>query len=402
MAFDHGQEWGWLAYAQGRWYTTMLVANLPAPSREELRVDGDYTLAIGTFTVAEARSAKIVSAEGELPGPIKPGSMRYYADAYGPNGAFATFDYDDGTGPSSVYAGWVFPDSQLSVTKLGPRTVSKIKTSRLQCPNCGGEVPKLHDGRSERLGCPYCGAISDIPTRTVIAEQEKLLQVPDIPIGNAGIFESNSYTCLAYIRRSTDSEGEPYQWDEYLLFNAQQGYRWLVKDPETGWTWVSFVNPADIDRSALPNEVRFANQLFQFRNSGVARVDYVLGEIYWKCSIGETVSVMDFAAGSEIISREQDAGEVNYSHSRNVRWSKIAAAFGLPVDGPGGTGIPVGVTGSRATAGCGTIALVVILIVVLVIVLAVAASSSGGSAGGPIFIEGGNGYRGGGSYSGGK
>ena len=304
VALDYGKDWGWLAYAQGRWYVTSLVPNLSAPPREELRVDRDYILAIGPFTIAESRSATIVSAEGELPNPVKAGTVRIYADAYGPKGAFATFDYDDGTGPSVVYAGWIFSDAQLAVTAVGPRSVNKIKTSQLQCPNCGGEVPKLHDGRSERLGCPYCGAVSDIPTRTVVAQQEKLLQMPDIPIGNTGQFESFAYTCLAYIRRSTDFEGERYGWEEYLLFNAQEGYRWLVKDPETGWSWVAFVNPADIDRAQFPDELRYANQRYPLRNSGSARVDYVLGEVYWKCAIGETVSVMDFASGGEVISRE--------------------------------------------------------------------------------------------------
>jgi len=402
VSFDYGKEWGWLAYAQGRWYATTLVPNLTAPPREDLSIDRDYVLSIGTFSVVEVRSAKIVSAEGELPNPVEAGTLRYYADTYGPQGAFATFDYDNGTGTSSVYSGWIFSDAQLSVTRLGPRTARKVKTSQLQCPNCGGEVPKLHDGRSERLGCPYCGAISDIPTRTVVAQQEKLLQMPDIPIGNTGIFESISYTCLAYLRRSTKSEGELYQWEEYLLFNPSEGYRWLVKDPETGWSWTTFVNPADIDRSILPDRIRLANQMYVLRNSSLARVDYVLGEIYWKCSIGETVSVMDFACGNEVISREQDTEEVNYSHSRIVSWPKIAAAFELPISGPGGTGIPAGGAVSRVAGGCVTIAVIVVLIVILVVVLAVVASSSGGGSTGPVFIGGGSSYRGGGSYSGGK
>ena len=402
VAFDYGKQWGWLAYAQGRWYVTTLVTNLPAPLRDDIRVDDDYTLPIGSFRVAEVRSATVLSAEGELPSAVRAGQVRYYADAYGPDGAFATFDYDEGAGSSSVYSGRVFPDSQLAVTKLGLRSVNKIRTSLLKCPNCGGEVPKLHADRSERLGCPYCGAISDIPTRTVVAQQEKLLQTPDIPIGTTGIFDESSYTCLAYLRRSSADDRERYQWEEYLLFSAQQGYRWLVKDPETGWSWVCFVNPAEIDRQAFPNDIRWADKTFQLRNQGVARVDYVLGEIYWKCAIGETVSVMDFASGSEAISREEATGEVNYSHSRIVRWPALAAAFGLPADGPGGKGVPGGSSGNRSPAGCGIILLVVALVVILIIVLAVAAAGSGSGSGTPIFIGGGSSYRGGGSYSGGK
>jgi hypothetical protein len=402
VAFDHGNAWGWLAYAQGRWHATSLVANLQAPPYDELQIDQDYVLPFGTFSVAELRSAKIVSAEGELPGIIRPGAVRYYADAYSPDWVFATFDYDDGTGPSSVYAGQIFPEALMSVTELGPRSINKVKTEQLKCPNCGGDVPKLNPDRSERLGCPYCGAISDIPARTVIAQQEKLLQTPDIPIGKTGALEGYPYLCLAYIRRSTAYEGEPYAWEEYLLFNPEPGYRWLVKDPETGWSFTSFVSLADVDRRQFPEAVRFRNRTFAQRNAGVARVDYVLGEVYWKCSVGETVSVIDFASGDEVLSREEVPGEVNYSYSQPLAWPAIASAFGLPVDGPGGAGIPQGSAGSRAAVGCGTILMIVIVVVVLIILLAVAAASMGGSGGGTVFVGGTSGYRGGGSYSGGK
>ncbi len=110
---------------------------------------------------------------------------------------------------------------------------------------------------------------------------------------------------------------------------------WLVKDPETGWSWAAFVNPADIDLFHPAQQIQLANQTYSLKNSGIARVDYILGEVYWKCAIGETVSVMDFAHGNEVISREHDNEEVNYSHSRLVSWQKIAAAFDLPVSGPG-------------------------------------------------------------------
>ena len=401
VAFEHGKEWGWLAYAQGRWYLTFLVAGLAAPPREAIRVDEDVDLPMGTFTIAEARNARVLSAEGELPEAITPGELRVCADAYGPQNAFATLDYGDCKAPGCLFVGKILPDSQLSVTDPGPRTVRKVKSTQMQCPNCGGDVPKLHEGRSERLGCPYCGAVSDIQSRNVVAQQEKLLQMPDIPIGTSGVFDSDSYLCIAYLRRSTLVDGERYGWEEYLLFNADRGYRWLVKDPETGWSWVSFLSPAEINRRSLPNTLRYANKTFAWTTGSSARVDYVLGEVYWKCSIGETVAVADFACGGEVISREQDDNEVNYSHGRRIRWSKIAAAFQLPVDGSGGKGIAPGAA-SGGGAGCGVIGGVIVLVVILVIVLAIAAASEGGSGGSTVFIGGGSSYRGGGSYSGGK
>jgi len=142
VAFDYGKEWGWLAYAQGRWYLTFLLPNVAAPPRESIRVDEDFWLPQGKFTTAEARNATVLSAEGELPEPITPGHLRVYADAYGRDNAFATLDYGDGSEPSAVYVGKLLADSQLTIVTPGPRTLRKVKTTQLQCPNCGGDVPK--------------------------------------------------------------------------------------------------------------------------------------------------------------------------------------------------------------------------------------------------------------------
>jgi hypothetical protein len=127
----------------------------------------------------------------------------------------------------------------------------------------------------------------------------------------------------------------------------------------------------------------------------------VLGEVYWKCSIGETVSVADYAAGTVSISREADDEEVNYSHSTSLSWSKIAAAFGLPVNGPGGTGIPTSSASGSSAGGCVTAVVILILVVLVIIVLSQAVGSLGSGSGSSIFIGGGS-YRGSGSYSGGK
>jgi len=188
VAFENGGQWGWLAYSEGRWYVKQLVPNLTAPPREQLTVDSDQSLPVGIFCVTESRSARIVSAEGELPSAVTTGLVYYYADAYGLDGKFATFDYGNGTETSSIFAGRIIADAELSITALGPRTVKQVKTSQFTCPTCGGDVPKLHADRSEPLGRPYCGAFSDIPARTVLAQQEKLPQSPDIPIGTSGAF----------------------------------------------------------------------------------------------------------------------------------------------------------------------------------------------------------------------
>src|SRR5512133_3616102 len=412
VAFDNGQNWGWLAYAQGRWHVTNLTSGIPAPARAALRIEGDIALGpLGVFRVAENRSATIRSAEGELPGAFPPGFVRFYADCYGPNGQFLTLDYGDGSQPATVFAGYVFPEPQLVVTQLGPRSINKVQTTHLKCPGCGGEVPKLGGDRAERLGCPYCGAISDIAERKVISQQERLLEAPAIPIGSRGKFDNVEYICLAYVRRSSVFDGEQYSWEEFLLFAPAAGYRWLVDDPETGWFWAQAISPADVDLSGYPERVKYLGQTYQERNSNVATVDYVLGEVYWKCAAGETVEVTDFAHAKSVLSRELSPDEVNWTYSAPIQWPSIAAGFGLDPKRAGkGTN---GKTGKYV----GLVIFLLLLLLVCCIIGALASddtssNSSGsgtgtnsGTPGGIIILpsnRSSSGYRGGGVYSGGK
>ncbi len=391
VAFDYGQAWGWLAYAEGHWYVTELAVGLTAPAFGSLALESDILLGQVNYRVAEIKTGTVVSAEGELPQPVKPQSLRYYADLYAAQNGFATLDYGDNSGGYEVFAGYIFAEPQMQVTQLGPRSVNKIKTDMIRCPNCGGDVPKLSGDRAERLGCPYCGAVSDIATQKVVAQQEAAMKLPDIPVGSQGSFEGVSYVSIAYMRRGADFDGEYYSWEEYLIWSSGIGFRWLVNDPESGWSWSMPVNVADLALHAMPNQVGWGNRGFGLRNRSQARVDYVLGEVYWKCEVGEVTRTMDFVDGDDVLSREESPGEVKWSYSTPISWAVIAQAFGLPLElrTPGARG-----AGSRSS-GCGTSLLVLVILAVVLVFCVLGSFGPGGSS---------SGYRGGGGviFVGGK
>jgi hypothetical protein len=233
--------------------------------------------------------------------------------------------------------------------------------------------------------------VSDIALRSVVAQQEKLLRAPDIPIGSQGTFQSASFVCIAYLRRGTSFDGEAYEWEEYLLFNQQVGFRWLVKDPETGWSWVSPVNLAELDLRSASSHVAYQQRRFKIRNENQARVLYVLGEVYWKCAVGETTSVADYVSGRDVLSREGDRAEVRYSLSSPIPWPVVARGFGLPVDGPGA---PRASGGAGGGPGPGTVVAIVAALILLACVVSYLDDDDGSSAGGTII--------GGGVFSGGK
>ncbi len=400
VAFDYGQSWGWLAYAQGRWYVTSLAPGLAIPPFTALAVEMDVPLGQQVFRIAEIKTATIVSAEGELPGVFPAGFVRHYADCYAVQSGFATLDYHDNQGSYSVFIGFIFPEPQMQVTQLGPRSANKVKAAQIKCPQCGGDIPKLAGERSERIGCPYCGAVSDIALQQVVAQQERAMQLPDVPIGARGTFDGVEYICIAYMRRSTDFEGERFAWEEFLLWSEGIGFRWLVKDPEAGWLWTVAVNLAELDLTGMPNRVGWGGRSFSFRNRNTARVEYVLGEVYWKCEIGEQTQVNDFVNGAEVLSRESGGGEANWSHSAPISWAVIAQAFGLPMTGAGAVAATGG-SGS-SSGGCGGTAIVVLIVVAILLICMLGACGScvGGGGGSS---SGSSGIRSGGiGYSGGK
>src|SRR5262249_27621861 len=111
-------------------------------------------------------------------------------------------------------------------------------------------------------------------------------------------------------------------------------FRWLVKDEAT-WMWITPLNIAEIDLSSMPRSAAWQGNRYRLRNHNDARVDYVLGEFYWKVEVGETVEAMDFLRGGYVLSRERMGDEVAWSIGAPIPWSQLAQAFSLP---PGGAG----------------------------------------------------------------
>jgi hypothetical protein len=202
------------------------------------------------------------------------------------------------------------------------------------------------------------------------------------------------------MRRSSSFDGDLFTWEEFLLWAQPIGFRWLVKDPESGWSWVTPVNLSELDLTSMPNSVGWGGRTFNRRNQNVARVDYVLGEVYWKCELGETTQVTDFVDGNDVLSREGGEGEVNWSYSAPMPWQTIAQAFGLPLDSAAGA-TPMARTGGSAS-GCASTS-IVIIIVILILLICLLGSCGGCIGGGGSGYSSGSGYRSGsGTYSGGK
>lgn len=405
LGFANGQ-WGWLAYAQGVYMLTWKVEPPPpVPAMRQMRLEASVPLGpAGTFRVVELKQATIASAEGELPFAPRTGEARFYADLHGPRGGFATIDWGQGSGAVEVFVGYQLLESQLTITQQVERPQRDVKLEGLNCPGCGAPL-KLHGGqRIERVACQHCGTVSESVSQQIIARQQAARSRPLIPLGSSGRIDNVEYTVIGFMERSTVIEGETYYWTEYLLLAPGLGFRWLVEDEAT-WRFVTPVNVAEIDLSRFPSQVGYGGRTYRMRNSNTACVTYVVGEFYWKVQVGETVQVMDFESGYNIISREVAGNEVHWSASPPIAWQTIAQAFGITADPPASGGWDEDGSSSATINGV-PLRTVIILIVIVLFVLIMCGMCTGTCGGCGSVGYYGAGVRGvpayGGGFSGGK
>lgn len=349
-AFDDGR-WGWVAEAQGRFYVTFATrSNAPAIGALTL---GEAIPDVGGLVVNEIGEATIASAEGEIPWRPDLNQTYEYADLTGTDGKFATIDYSEE--PPLVFAG-----QQVTLAQLGLESLEsarkRITVTRLNCPNCGGALELRMPEQTERIFCPNCGAAQDVDRNgklQLLKMQAKKRVTPTIPLGATGTIDGVRYVVAGFMERSVTFD-RVYYWLEYLLFNQEAGFRWLVQSDDH-WSFVRAVAAGEIPGAGTaaknPKLIRWDGRTYKLFQEAMATVTYVAGEFYWKVEVGERVESADYIAPPFGLSKEVTTGgarEINYSHAVYMRPKEIEEAFGLErLARPAGVGAMQPYTGSR-------------------------------------------------------
>jgi DNA-directed RNA polymerase subunit RPC12/RpoP len=332
-AFDDGR-WGWVAEAQGRFYVTFKVP-ADAPRYEQLQLGAPVPSVDGLVT-AEIGEAKVVSAEGELPWKPEPGGVYAYADLTGSEQRFATIDYSEE--PPIVFKGKEATLDDLGITELAglPGGGARIATTALNCPNCGGALELKAPDQAERIWCPYCGAGLDVTKGKLkfFGMLKKKRVEPAIPVGSTGTLEGDAYVIAGFMQRAVKFDIQ-YYWTEYLLYNRNKGYRWLVHSDDH-WSFVTPLRPGDVLDSSvaehIAKSVSYEGRTYKLFQEATAKVTYVIGEFYWPVAVGESVDTVDYISPPFGISKEvttTGAREVAYSHARYMQVEEVAQAFNV-------------------------------------------------------------------------
>ncbi|MDI1450320.1 DUF4178 domain-containing protein [Polyangium sp. 6x1] len=388
ITFPTSGKWCWVASAQGRWYSTSEVPLPPElPPIHALRAGQQINLgSYGVWTVAEVGQRRVVSGEGEMPHVAAPGVPTGYADIAAPNGAFGTIDYGDGRNiPPKLYLGRQIDPSVMVLDSGAPVEAAKAEVTSVACPNCGGNLPLVTPGQTERIVCRYCGMASDLQQGALraLGPAPKPPIEPFIPLGAEGNLRGNRVICIGFTIRGCTVEGERYRWREYLLYAGPRvGYLWLMEE-DGAWWLVTPIPPGEVSVSG--GAAMFRSQHYNWKQSVRAETEYVVGEFYWKVEVGEAVQATEYEGSGGKVSVEQTAKEVNYSFCERLSSGDIGAAFGIKP--PAGSMLASGEGGSGcASSGCGT--MIIIGVVILFVLLIVFSDCGSGGGGGGVFIGG--------------
>lgn len=344
---------GWLAEAQGRFYLTFqypIPEGVEIPQFDQLQL-GQTVHGLPWPTpliVAETGRATARGAKGEIPYLLTPGETYYYADLSGVNNAFGTLDYNES--PPLVFLGQQVTLAELGITttRTPEREERRVGAAQVSCPNCAGPLELRAPDKTERVTCPNCNSLLDVNQGQLqfLKALEKPWFQPLIPIGSTGEVPEGKMTVIGAMARSVTIEGVTYFWSEYLLYNPQIGFRWLVHSDDH-WNFVQAVPPGEVTESA--KSVSFRGKNYKIFQDAQAKVEVVLGEFYWKVETGEQVRGVDYVAPPYMLSKEvstvyvtdpndpektrRATGEINWSLGTYIEVPQIEKAFnvtGLP------------------------------------------------------------------------
>ncbi len=341
IMFDD-QRTGWLGEAGGEFYLTFEKPFETAPPPfAEVAVEQRIAIDGRQFEVTNIESATCIAGAGELPFKVGAGYAAPVVDLRLEN-EFASIDYSDVAdgGAPRLYVGERVSGRQLKLARLRDPAAAAgsaaptVKADAFNCPACAAPFA-LSSGRIKSFGCASCGALLDTSTREVqlVTRAQEAMDTPLLlPLGARGKLGGTIWEVIGHLRRASE---HGYAWSEYLLFDATDGFAWLIES-DGHWT---FTRNADKPLKKS-NGFAFRDRVrYEHFSSYLAETRHVLGECYWKVKIGDTVEVEDYIAPPSIASREKDKREVTWSVGDYLLPAAVQTAFSLPAALPTPRGV---------------------------------------------------------------
>ena len=340
-----GEESAWLSDASGDYVVTKQVdadklagAPIDELSPGDSLIYGDKEMHVATIT-----NAVYVGVEGELPFEYWDKTENSFIDFKFGNTGFATLDLSEK--PPLFFLGEYQTFEELKLTNLRRRGTAEYtamtKTKGINCVSCGAAIELKLGLMTNTVACVACGQVMDAsdPNSDAVkgVMQQRNVEPTAIPLGSEAMLKGVKWTAIGYQKRSITVEGIDYTWDEYLLYNADKGFRYL-SEYEGHWNDITVMKgvPAQKEGGAQP-VMRYLDKDFKHFQSAIATTVVALGEFPWEVRVGDKVVSDDFVSPPLLLSRERTADEVTWSlgtytePERIQQWFKLKEPLRKPV-----------------------------------------------------------------------
>lgn len=398
--FDDGSS-GWVAEDNGAYvFAVPAATERDMPQPDQLRVGAVTAINGKSYQVTSNEQVALVAAEGELPRLPALDTPFAMVELRSPDNEVLSVDY--GAAPPALARGRPVALEELKFSGLREGSEQVAAGRQFACPNCGAPVA-AHFADSKAITCPACKSLIDL-TSGIGGELRHAVQdepvEPLIPLGSTGQLQGVQWQVVGYQHRigtEPDDPDEHFGWDEYLLYNRQRGFTFLV-DASDGWSIVKPATGAPLVKKDMQSAV-YLGTTYRQESAYKARTTYVAGEFYWPLERGQATFNRDYAGGNgALLSMEETPSERTWSVGGKVDSDLVARAFGLQDKSALMKRGDAGPTsGKGAGCGCATIVIVVLVILVLLAVLKACEDDNWTRGSGTGYTSG----RSGGGYSGG-
>ncbi len=332
LLFDN-QRSGWLSDANGD-YTVTFLSKVPepVPALADLKAGMEVTLNGEPFTVTDIENGKCIAGAGELLFKVGAGYDAPSADLRSARN-FASIDYSEEIPLLFLGASVDFADLHFANLRDASQAgVGKIKLNAIQCPSCAATI-ELHAPGILRVTCGSCHSLIDNDNENVKILRKFAAQQlidPFIPLGTEGKFKGVPYRVIGFLRRTGKSEGVLFSWDEYLLHNPAEGFRWLT-EYDGHWNFARPTNSAPAKSTTMNGQraLLYGGQMYRHYEEDEAKVSYVAGEFYWRVSTDETVTVNDYIAPPYVLSEEKSGNEITWTVGEYTEPEVVKNAFAI-------------------------------------------------------------------------
>ena len=319
-------------YARPRTITRSL------PDAAHLRLGATTAMDGQTYAVSSNDQVQLLSAQGELPHlpplgrPFAMVELRSQGDAAA--GSVLTLDYGPTLAqqPVAVSLGKAVLLEELDMVGIKSESAKDEKGRQFSCPACGAPV-QVNLSSTKRLTCASCNTLIDLSAgvgaEVLQARQTEPVE-PVIPLGSSGQLQGKPWQVVGFQHRmgqEPDDADEYFGWSEYLLYNAQRGFMFLVDSTE-GWSLVKPTTGAPVLAKG-GTSATYLGTTYKLQYAYKAETTYVAGEFYWPVVRGQKTFNRDFAQGNNLLSQEEAASEITWSSGSKMKSEAVAAAFNI-------------------------------------------------------------------------